>query len=308
MLGLSAAFVFAAQMLNFPIAAGTSGHLLGGVLTAILLGPSAAVVVMTCVLVVQSLVFADGGLVALGANIFNMGIVASCGGWLVFRFSKRFCPGGEERRTLFAAAFAGWFGTVLSAVSCAGQLAMSGIVSWQAVFPAMAGLHMLIGVCEGLATALIVAAVMRHRPALVRGLAPESMPGKKGMLAYGVLIIVGLAVFVAPHASSLPDGLETAAQQLGFEGRAVASPVPAVMTDYQLPWVGSPAAATAVAGAVGTVIALFGAYLLAWYMSSGGSRARRGWGIDAGLVLDSNVPLRTDGIAAVRKQDAHPGV
>src|SRR6185369_13524999 len=85
MLGLGAAFVFAAQMLNFPVAGGTSGHLVGGVLAAILLGPSAAVLVMTCVLIVQCLMFADGGVTALGANVFNMAVINVCGGYFVFR-------------------------------------------------------------------------------------------------------------------------------------------------------------------------------------------------------------------------------
>src|ERR1043166_4981334 len=89
MLGLAAAFVFAAQMLNFPVAGGTSGHLVGGVFTAILLGPSAAILVMTCVLIVQCLMFADGGLMALGANVFNMAIVNVCGGYFVFRLARR---------------------------------------------------------------------------------------------------------------------------------------------------------------------------------------------------------------------------
>ena len=96
MLGLAAAFVFAAQMLNFPVAGGTSGHLFGGVLTAILLGPSAAVLVMTCVLIVQCLMFADGGLLALGANVFNMGIVSVCGGYFVFSLAKRSDPQGRK--------------------------------------------------------------------------------------------------------------------------------------------------------------------------------------------------------------------
>src|SRR5689334_4519564 len=113
MLGLGAAFVFAAQMLNFPIAGGTSGHLVGGVLTAILLGPSAAVLVMTCVLIVQCLVFADGGLMALGANVFNMGIVNVCGGYFTFRLLQRAFQMEHQRSAVFAAAFAGWFGTVV---------------------------------------------------------------------------------------------------------------------------------------------------------------------------------------------------
>jgi cobalt/nickel transport system permease protein len=192
---------------------------------------------------------------------------------------------------LFGAAFAGWFGTVLSAVSCAGELAMSGIVPWQAVFPAMAGVHMLIGLGEGLATALIVVAVMRHRPTLIRGLAPEAAPGRVGVVIYGALIAVGLAVFVAPHASSLPDGLEAVAQKLGFEDRAASSAIPSPIPDYHVPLIDSPASATAVAGAIGTVIALFGAYGLACVLtprlagrtlSSSGATGRGGLIVNSG--------------------------
>src|SRR5690242_11368513 len=116
LLGLAAAFVFAAQMLNFPVAGGTSGHLIGGVLTAILLGPSAAVLVITCVLIVQCLMFADGGLLALGANVFNMGIVNVCGGYFTFRLLQRAFQMEHQRSAVFAAAFAGWFGTVVGAI------------------------------------------------------------------------------------------------------------------------------------------------------------------------------------------------
>src|SRR5579859_5323362 len=100
LLGLAAAFVFAAQMLNFPVAAGISGHLLGGVLISVLLGLSAAVLVITCVLLVQCLMFADGGLMALGANVFNMGIVNVCGGYLVFRLLKHWLRMEETRATV----------------------------------------------------------------------------------------------------------------------------------------------------------------------------------------------------------------
>src|SRR5229473_7384616 len=104
MLGLAAAFVFAAQMLNFPVAGGTSGHLVGGVLTAVLLGPSAAVLVLTCVLIVQCLMFADGGLMALGANVFNMAVVNVCGGYFVFRLVRGIIRMEAHRATVFAAA------------------------------------------------------------------------------------------------------------------------------------------------------------------------------------------------------------
>ena len=128
LMGLAAAFVFAAQMLNFPIGGGTSGHLIGGVLCAVLLGPSAAIVVISCVLIVQCFVFADGGVLALGANVFNMAIVSSVGGYFIFRAIFKLLPG--RRGQLIAVAVASWLSTVVAAAVCAGQLALSGMVSW----------------------------------------------------------------------------------------------------------------------------------------------------------------------------------
>lgn len=263
LLGLAGAFVFAAQMLNFPVPGGTSGHLLGGVLAAVLLGPAAAVLVMTCVLFVQCLVFADGGLLALGANVFNMGIVNACGGYLVFRAVKRLFPMEERRGTVFAAGFAGWAGTVLSAILCAGELAFSGAGNWAVTFPAMANIHMLIGLGEGLATAMIVLGVLRQQgsaavPVLTNGNRPEP-----GFLLFGGLICCGLALFVAPFACPWPDGLETVAQRLGFAGVQQAFvPVKAPFANYELPMTGA-VYGTAVAGLVGTVVAFAAAYLLA---------------------------------------------
>ena len=262
MLGLAAAFVFAAQMVNFPVAHGTSGHLVGGVLLSILLGPSAAVIVMTCVLLVQCLMFADGGLTALGANMFNMAIASGCGGYLVFRLLKNLVRMDPTRGIIFAAAFAGWFGTVLGSISCAGQLAMSGIVPWSIAFPAMAGVHMLIGIGEGLATGLVVMAVLRARPQMLESTG-EAGIAWRGFLAYGLLLCFGLAVFVAPFACSWPDGLETVARALGFEGHATAPALQGPLADYRVPWLGSPTLATAVAGVIGLVLAFVAAYLLA---------------------------------------------
>jgi cobalt/nickel transport system permease protein len=258
MLGLGAAFVFAAQMLNFPIVGGTSGHLIGGVLAAILLGPSAAVLVMTCVLIVQCLMFADGGLLSLGANVFNMGIVNVCGGYFVYRLLKSALRMDPNRASVFAAAFAAWFGTVLGAVVCSGELALAKTVPWSFAFPAMVNAHMIIGVGEGLATGLIVLAVLRSRPQL---LAPEAatVPLSSGIIGYGLLLCLGLVLFVAPFACSWPDGLESFAQRFGLSAKAVAAP----MADYRLPLIGSVTLATAVAGAVGTVLAFIAAYALA---------------------------------------------
>ena len=269
MLGLAGAFVFAAQMLNFPVAGGASGHLLGGVLTAILLGPAAAVLVMTCVLMVQCLVFNDGGLLALGANVFNMAIVNACGGYFVFRLLKRLAPMEKHRATVFAAGFAGWFGTVLASITCAGQLALSGQSPWSVAFPAMALVHMLIGVGEGLATALVTMAVLRTRPELLAGGGGESCAPCPRLLGYGLLIALGLVVFVAPFACPWPDGLEAVAKSLGFAGRAAAPLIPGPASQYRLPFVNSLSAATALAGVVGAILAFVGAYGLARLLTPG---------------------------------------
>jgi cobalt/nickel transport system permease protein len=283
MLGLAAAFVFAAQMLNFPVAGGTSGHLVGGVLTAILLGPAAAVLVMTCVLMVQCLVFNDGGLLALGANVFNMAIVNACGGYFVFRMLKRLMRMEKNRATVFAAAFAGWFGTVLGSITCAGQLALSDQSPWSVAFPAMALIHIVIGVGEGLATALITMAVLRARPELVAGGGRQAgcLPHGQvlagtggaaraaggGFLGYGLLIALGLVVFVAPFACPWPDGLEAVAKSLGFASQSAPPLIKGPVSEYRLPFISSMAAATAVAGVIGAILAFIGAYGLARFLA-----------------------------------------
>jgi cobalt/nickel transport system permease protein len=259
MLGLGAAFVFAAQMLNFPIAGGTSGHLVGGVLAAILLGPSSAVLVMTCVLIVQCLMFADGGLMALGANIFNMALVNVCGGYYVFKLLKGTTRMEQYRGCVFAAAFAGWFGTVLGSVVCAGELALSGTFPWGIAFPAMANVHMIIGAGEGVATGLIILAILRARPELVLSERQVAWSRGSGMIGYGLLICVGLAVFVAPFACPWPDSLENLGNKLGL----LSKPAGAPLTDYRFPLIGSATVATALAGAVGTVVAFIAAYAFA---------------------------------------------
>jgi cobalt/nickel transport system permease protein len=260
LLGLAAAFLFAAQMINFPVIGGTSGHLIGGVLAAALLGPASAIVVMATVLIVQCFLFADGGLSALGANIFNMALLSVIAGYAAYRLVWRMFPGFGGR--IAAVAFAGWFATVLASIGCAGELALSRTVAWGAAFPAMAGIHMLIGLGEGLISALVFAAIVRARPEL----APTEPAGLAGtgwraMTGYGLLVALGLAVFVAPFASPLPDGLEAVAAKLGFEHQAAPPAVPAPAEDYLFPGVRSAAAATALAGGIGTVV-VFGLALL----------------------------------------------
>jgi cobalt/nickel transport system permease protein len=166
LMGVLAAFIFAAQMLNFPIAGGTSGHFMGAALAAILLGPWAALLIMACVLVAQSLVFQDGGLLALGANIFNMGILGSLGGYVVYRLVRAIA--GSGRRSTLVAAFSGaWFSIVLASVACAVELAVSGTSPMPVVLPAMAGVHALIGIGEGLVTTAVLGVVMATRADLI---------------------------------------------------------------------------------------------------------------------------------------------
>ena len=259
LLGVTAAFVFAAQMLNFPVAAGTSGHLVGGVLAAVLVGPGAAVIVMTAVLMLQCFLFQDGGASALGANILNMALVSVVTGYAVYATTRRLA--GGMRGMILGAAFAGWCSTVAAAVCCAGELALSGRVAWRVVLPAMGGVHMLIGLGEGAITALVLVAVARARPELLDAKAEMTRPGQ--VLVLGLIAALGLALFVSPFACSWPDGLEKIAGHLGFEHFASEKPlVSAPMPEYGLPGVKG-AWVTPLVGAVGTMTA----FVLAWVMA-----------------------------------------
>ena len=261
LLGLAAAFVFAAQMINFPVAGGTSGHLVGAVLVAVLLGPSAAVVVLSSVLIVQCLMFADGGISALGANILNMGLIGGVGGWAVYRAVSRVIHGLFGR--VVAAAFAAWCGTVVAAVACAGELAASRTVPFGVALPAMAGIHMLIGVGEGAITALVLVAIARARPELLQADAAAANRSYGAATAYGVLVAAGLALFASPLASRWPDGLDRAAEILGFKDRAAGPILSAPLADYSMPWIHWSALGTSVAGAIGTLVVFVLAWLLA---------------------------------------------
>lgn len=170
MAGLVAAFVFAVQMLNFPVAAGTSGHLLGGVLAAVLVGPWAGAVCVSVVLVVQALLFADGGLSALGLNVVNMALISGFGGYAVFATLRKVLP---KRRpgVMVAAGVAACLGVVFASIAFTVEYALGGQggASLRAVAGAMVGTHLLIGIGEGLITALTVGAVLAVRPDLVWG-------------------------------------------------------------------------------------------------------------------------------------------
>lgn len=166
MLGILAAFIFAAQMLNFPIAGGTSGHFLGAALAAILLGPWAALLILACVLILQCLIFQDGGLLALGANIFNMGIIGSFSAYFLYRLTTRFM--GDNRRGLLIGSFiAAWASVFLASSACAIELWASGTSPISIAFPAMTGWHALIGIGEGLVTVAVLSLVAVTRKDLI---------------------------------------------------------------------------------------------------------------------------------------------
>lgn len=175
LMGVLAAFIFAAQMMNFPVAGGTSGHLLGGALAAILVGPWAAVLIMTTVIGVQALVFQDGGLAALGANIFNMGIMTAFVGYAVFRGVVGVAR-GSRTAVLVGSFAAAWITVMLAAFATSAQLAISGTSPWSVVLPAMLGVHVLIGLGEGVITAGAVGLVLSARPDLLRVALPAATP------------------------------------------------------------------------------------------------------------------------------------
>lgn len=166
LMGIMAAFIFAAQMLNFPIAGGTSGHLLGAALAAILLGPWGGILVMACVLLVQCLIFQDGGLLALGANILNMGVAGCWIAYAVCWVSIRLI-GGDRRGMLIAGFAAGWASVFIASVLCSFELAGSDASPLGVALPAMAGVHALIGLVEGLITAVVLGFVWATRSDLL---------------------------------------------------------------------------------------------------------------------------------------------
>ncbi|MCL5985260.1 MAG: energy-coupling factor ABC transporter permease [Actinobacteria bacterium] len=165
LMGVLAAFIFAAQMLNFPIAGGTSGHFVGGVLAAILLGPFAGTLVMTVVIIVQALLFQDGGITVLGANVFNMAIIGSLLGYYIFRVIK--LPFKSDKGLYVSAFLTSWTTVVVSSSLVAIQLAVSRTVALAAALTAMAGIHAIIGIGEGLITVGIIALIKRVRPDLI---------------------------------------------------------------------------------------------------------------------------------------------
>jgi cobalt/nickel transport system permease protein len=263
--GLVAAFIFALQMLNFPVAAGTSGHLLGGALAVILVGPWLGITAVSVVVIIQALVIADGGVSALGANILNMALVTGFVGWGVFRMMVKTLP--RSWTTVLVSTFtAGLASLVASSLAFVVEYAIGGRgnVDVATVFAAMAGLHFLIGVGEGLISAATVGAVATTRPELIAGvedldlLDKEKKPvraGAWGFAAAGLAIAALLVLVVAPLASEEPDGLERVAIDQGFndsaEEHALAD---SPLADYGVAGIEDEASGTRLSGLIGVLI------------------------------------------------------
>jgi cobalt/nickel transport system permease protein len=250
LMGVIAAAIFAGQMLNFSVLGGTSGHLLGAALATLLLGPWTAVIVMTSVVSVQAVIFQDGGILALGANIFNMAIVGVFVSYTIFSLlSKMF---QQRRNGLLISAFAAAWGSIfVAALSCALQLALSATSPANIAIPAMAGIHALIGIGEGLITvgALLFVTAARKDLLQLRG---SGQASHKGILISGLGISLALAV-LSPLASRYPDGLEWVAEQHGFLS-LVRDSFYQIVPDYSLPGISNPALASILAGVLGVII------------------------------------------------------
>ncbi|MEU1086798.1 energy-coupling factor ABC transporter permease [Streptomyces sp. NPDC005576] len=320
--GLMAAFIFAVQMLNFPVAVGTSGHLLGGALAAILVGPYTAVLCVSVVLLMQGVLFADGGLTALGVNITDMGVVTTVVAYVVFRLLMRVLP--RRRSTLTVASF------VAALVSVPAAATAFTLIYWIGgttdipigdVFKAMVGVHVLIGIGEAVITAATVGAVIAVRPDLVHGAkgfatplklrvdgklidappaasGPAAKPTKtvgvahrstRGLLAAGLLTALVLAGFVSYYASASPDGLEKVATDQGIdrnvkEHASADSP----LAGYGVKDVDDARLSGGLAGVIGVGVTVVVGGTVFWVL-----RRRRGDGADvtAGGSADATGPL-----------------
>lgn len=249
LMGVMAAAIFAGQMLNFAIPGGTSGHLLGGALAAILLGPWAGLLVMVAVIAIQALLFQDGGLLVMGLNIINMGIVTSLVGYFIHRGFTTLLKGSKM---YFVAAFvAGWLSVVVTSVFASVQLALSGTSPLYLAMPAMITVHAMIGIGEGLLTAFALRFIMSVRPDLISG---KSAPGQwSASWVIGGLMIALALTLIAPFASPNLDGLERVAEAQGFLEQGQ-SPLYTVLPDYTIPMLGEGAPSTILAGMIGVVL------------------------------------------------------
>ena len=215
--GMMSALIFVLQMINFPIAAGTSGHLLGGALAVIVLGPRLGLICLSVVVIIQSLLFADGGLSALGVNVLNMAIVTSATSWFIVKYWIKFI-GKNKTSIVSVSVLAGILSVVFSSIAFTIQYAIGGTISIPVgtVLLAMVTTHFIIGFGEGIITALIITLLIRVRPDLIYAY-ERSDENTTKVSFYGLFIILILLLsLVTPFASSSPDGLEYVAEEFGF--------------------------------------------------------------------------------------------
>ncbi len=252
LMGALGATIFAGQMLNFSVTGGTSGHLLGAALATILLGPWPAVLVMTSVVSIQAMLFQDGGLLALGANIFNMAIVGVFVAYAIYQTITKLAR-SKPWSTIVGGFVAAWASIVIASLVVGLQLAFSGTSPANVAIPAMGFIHALIGVGEGLITMGALAFLYATRRDLL-GLASDEASTSSGRAVWigGLIIAIALAIF-SPLASGHPDGLEWVAEEKGFLSAARDAPYK-LIPDYVLPGLSNEVIATILAGIVGMLI------------------------------------------------------
>ena len=216
--GMMTALIFVLQMINFPVAAGTSGHLLGGALAVIVLGPRLGLICLSVVVIIQSLLFADGGLSALGINVMNMAIVTSVTAWVVVKYWIKFI-GKNPSSLIIVSVLSGIVSVVFSSIAFMVQYILGGTISIPVgtVLIAMISVHFLIGFGEGVITALIVGLLIRVRPDLIYAYDREDK-NTRAVSFYGLFIMLILLLsLITPFASSSPDGLGSVAEEFGFQ-------------------------------------------------------------------------------------------
>ncbi|WP_435019813.1 energy-coupling factor ABC transporter permease [Tundrisphaera sp. TA3] len=266
LMGSMAAFVFAAQMVNFPLfPLPISGHLMGGVLASVLVGPWAGAIVIGAVLLVQCFLFGDGGLSALGANFINMGLIGSVGGYAIYDPIRRAI--GGRKGVLLGGMAAAWFSVILASGAFAIELTASGrgyafldVLGWMAL------VHAAIGLGEALITGLVLRSLLLARPDLIEGAEADARPSARWARvgAAGLGIALAVAIFVSPWASEHADGLEYVGGRLRFVPEDAPAMVAAPIPDYKVKGLaGGDSAATAAAGAVGTAVVFAAGLVLA---------------------------------------------
>jgi len=214
LIGVTSAFVFSAQMINFPVAAGTSGHFLGALLSAIILGPLNGALVIALVVTTQALLFADGGITALGTNFFNMAIIGGIVPYYLFVSVKSIFP-KTKKAFLLSAGLSAWISVVLASAFAALELSFSGTFPLMISLTAMTAVHSLIGIGEALITYIVLSSLLASRPDIVKSYSSEfsieANPiaiSKKKVVLFALALSLFIAIFVSPFASKLPDGLE----------------------------------------------------------------------------------------------------